>query len=66
MLFLFVLDNCSAHPDPESVDGKVIAKFLPPNVTALIQTQGVSKEMIQEVVTQAHNTSISSRFENSH
>lgn len=34
-----MLDNCSAHPDEEliSVDNKVIAKFLSPNVTSLIQ-----------------------------
>ena len=37
---MFLLDNCSAHPDEEeltSADGKGIAKFLPPNVTSLIQ-----------------------------
>ena len=37
---VLLMDNCSAHPDEEelkSSDGKVIAKFLPPNVTALIQ-----------------------------
>lgn len=43
---VLVLDNCSAHPDPEdltSTDGKIFAKFLPPNVTSLIQPmdQGV-------------------------
>ena len=43
---ILVLDNCSAHPDATelvSADGKIIAKFLPPNVTALIQPmdQGV-------------------------
>ena len=42
----FVLDNCSAHPDPDdltSTDGKIFAKFLPPNITSLIQPmdQGV-------------------------
>ena len=41
-----VLDNCSAHPDPQELvsdDGKFFAKFLPPNVTSLIQPmdQGV-------------------------
>ena len=43
---VLVLDNCSAHPDPEdlvSSDGKIYAKYLPANVTALIQPmdQGV-------------------------
>ena len=43
---VLLLDNCSAHPNEEqliSKDGKVIAKFLPPNVTSLIQPmdQGV-------------------------
>lgn len=43
---ILVLDNCSAHPDEEdliSKDGKVIVKYLPANVTALIQPmdQGV-------------------------
>ena len=37
---VLVLDNCSAHPDSDdliSTDSKIFAKFLPPNVTALIQ-----------------------------
>ena len=37
---VLLLDNCSAHPDESELvsrDGKVIAKFLPPNVTSLIQ-----------------------------
>ena len=43
---VLMLDNCCAHPNEEkfvSADGKVIAKFLPPNVTSLIQPmdQGV-------------------------
>lgn len=43
---VLILDNCSAHPDEEelvSSDGKIIAKYLPPNVTSLIQPmdQGV-------------------------
>lgn len=43
---VLVLDNCSAHPDASELvsdDGKIVAKFLPPNVTALIQPmdQGV-------------------------
>lgn len=43
---VLVLDNCSAHPDQSELisdDGKIIAKFLPPNVTSLIQPmdQGV-------------------------
>ena len=43
---VLVLDNCSAHPDPEDLvsnDGAIFAKFLPANVTSLIQPmdQGV-------------------------
>ena len=43
---VLVLDNCSAHPDAEDLvsdDGAIVAKFLPANVTALIQPmdQGV-------------------------
>ena len=43
---VLVLDNCPAHPDAEylvSDDGKIIALYLPPNVTSLIQPmdQGV-------------------------
>ena len=43
---VLLLDNCSAHPDAEdlvSCDGAIFAKFLPPNVTSLIQPmdQGV-------------------------
>ena len=43
---VLVLNNCSAHPDQTELvsdDGKIIAKFLPPNVTSLIQPmdQGV-------------------------
>ena len=43
---VLVLDNCSAHPEASELvsdDGKIIAKFLPPNVTSLIQPmdQGV-------------------------
>ena len=43
---VLVLDNCLAHPAPEDLasdDGAIFAKFLPPNVTALIQPmdQGV-------------------------
>ena len=43
---VLLLDNCSAHLDEEeliSADGKVIVKFLPPNVISLIQPidQGV-------------------------
>ena len=43
---VLLLDNCWAHPNEEqliSKDEKVIAKFLPPNVTSLIQPmdQGV-------------------------
>ena len=47
---LLILDNCSAHPDEEllvSADGLVTAKFLPPNVTSLIQPmdQGVLESL---------------------
>ena len=47
---LLLLDNCSAHPDEEflvSADGLVTAKFLLPNVTALIQPmdQGVLESL---------------------
>ena len=43
---ILFLDNCSAHPSEDelvSADGKITAKFLPPNVTALVQPmdQGV-------------------------
>lgn len=43
---VLVLDNCSAHPSEDDLmsdDKKIIAKFLPPNVTSLIQPmdQGV-------------------------
>ena len=43
---ILFLDNCSAHPSEDelvSADGKITAKFLPPNVTALVKPmdQGV-------------------------
>ena len=43
---LLLLDNCSAHLDEEELisdDGEISTKFLPPNVTSLIQPmdQGV-------------------------
>ena len=43
---ILFLDNCSAHPSEDelmSADGKITAKFLPPNVTALLKPmdQGV-------------------------
>ena len=43
---VLLLDNCSAHPNGEDLisnDGKVVGKFLPPNVTSLIRPmdQGV-------------------------
>ena len=43
---VLLLDNCAAHPDVEelvSESGRIAAKFLPPNVTSLIQPmdQGV-------------------------
>lgn len=37
---VLVLDNCSAHPNEDvlvSDDQKIVVKFLPPNVTSLIQ-----------------------------
>ena len=37
---VLLLDNCAAHADVEeliSESGKIAAKFLPPNVTSLIQ-----------------------------
>ena len=37
---LLLLDNCSAHPDDKELisdDGAIFTKFLPPNVTSLIQ-----------------------------
>ena len=47
---VLLLDNCSAHPDPEDLvrsDGAIFAKFLPPNVTSLIQPmdQGVIESL---------------------
>ena len=68
---VLLLDNCSAHPDEEliSADGKVIVKFLPPNVTSLIQPmdQGVlvaikrryRRKILEELVFQDnHGTSV--------
>ena len=34
---VLLLDNCSAHPDEEELDGKIYEHFLPPNVTSLIR-----------------------------
>ena len=47
---VLVLDNCSAHPSAEDLvsdDGKIFVKYLPANVTALIQPmdQGVLKSL---------------------
>ena len=47
---VLVLGNCSAHPDETELiakDGKVIAKYLPPNVTSLVQPmdQGVLESL---------------------
>ena len=42
---VLVLDNCAAHPDANEVvseNSKIIAKFLPPNVTSLIQPMNQS------------------------
>ena len=43
---ILFLDNCSAHPSEKvliSLDGTITVKFLPPNVTAILQPtdQGV-------------------------
>ncbi len=53
---VLLLDNCSAHPSEDqliSKDGQIIAKFLPPSVTSLIQPmdQGV---LLEELV--LHNS----------
>ena len=47
---VLLIDNCSAHSDPEelaSADGNIVDKFLPPNVPALIQPidQGILESM---------------------
>ena len=69
---VLLLDNCSAHPNEEeliSADGKVIVKFLPPNVTSLIQPmdQGIlvaikrryRRKILEELVFQNdHGTSV--------
>ena len=69
---VLLLDNCSAHPDEEefiSADGKVIVKFLPPNVTSLFQPmdQGIlvaikrryRRKILEELVFQdKHGTSL--------
>ena len=37
---VLIVDNCSAHPGVEeltSANGKVVTKFLPPNVMAILQ-----------------------------
>ena len=37
---LLLFDNCVAHPEKDEMvsdDGLIVAKFLPPNVTSLIQ-----------------------------
>ena len=49
---VLILDNCTAHPDEEewvSEDGQIFVKFLPPNVTSLIQpmNQGVLEALKQ-------------------
>lgn len=67
---VLVLDNCSAHPDPDDLvsdDGKIVAKFLPPNVTSLIQPmdQGVlealkrryKKKLLRKLVIEEENGS---------
>ena len=63
---ILFLDNCSAHPSEEELvsdDGKIIAKFFPPNVTPLIQPmdQGVleaikrryRKSILRDLVSQS-------------
>ena len=63
---ILFLDNCSTHPSEDeliSADGKITAKFLPPNVTALIQPmdQGVlecikrvyRKSILRDLVSQS-------------
>ena len=63
---ILFLDNCAAHPSEKELvsdDGKIIAKFLPPNVTALIQPmdQGVlesikrvyRKSILRDLVSQS-------------
>ena len=60
------LDNCSAHPSEEELillDGTITVKFLPPNVTAILQPtdQGViqsikrvyRKSILRDFVTQS-------------
>ena len=45
---VLVLDNCPAHPDAqELVNENIVAKYLPPNVTSLIQPmdQGVLESL---------------------
>ena len=44
---VLLLDNCSAHPDPEDLVSSDGAKFLPPNITSLIQPmdQGVIESL---------------------
>ena len=64
-----LLDNCVAHPSEDvhiSADGKITAKFLPPNVTALLKPmdQGVlkaikrvyRKSILRDLVTQSNFT----------
>ena len=43
-------DNCSAHPSEDelvSADGKITAKFLPPNITALVQP--IDQEVLETI-----------------
>lgn len=47
---ILLIDNCSTHPNEEelkSSDGKIITKFLPPNVTSLIQP--MDQEVLQTI-----------------
>ena len=65
---VLLLDNCSAHPNDDelvSADGKFVAKFLPANVTSLIQPmdQGVlvaikrryKRKLLEELVLEDGN-----------
>ena len=63
---ILILDNCAAHPNENELvsdDGKIVAKYLPPNVTPLIQPmdQGVlvcikrlyRKSILRDLVSQS-------------
>lgn len=65
---VLLLGNCSAHPNQDelvSADGNIVVKFLPPNVTSLIQpmAQGVlvaikhryRRKLLKELVLEDRN-----------